>query len=104
DDQWQKKSPDKLSVGFPNRVAGGSPLKGKQIDKHRFASTKKNIVRRRILQPEAFLQRVLRQVEGEQAGGKEHLRRPFVWKTGKGDSLVFQHQTHLSPGHDFFPV
>ena len=92
--QGQQEGADELRVGQPGGVAGLAPFEAEHVDEDRRGAAEQDVVGRAVLEAEAVGEQRLRQIQGEQAGGMQHLGVPLVGEAGKIDALVLQ--DHLS--------
>ena len=88
--QGQQEGTDELGVGQPGGVARLAAFEAEHVDEDRRGAAEQDVVRRAVLEAEAVGEQRLRQIQGEQSGGMQHLGIPLVGKAGEIDALMLQ--------------
>ena len=97
--QGQQEGANELCVRQPGGVARLAAFEAQHVDEDRRGAAEEDVIRCAVLEAEAVGQQRLCQVEGEHAGGMQHLGIPLVGKAGKCDALVLQdHLPVRAPG------
>src|ERR1700749_1896977 len=94
-EQRKKGRADELVEREPHGGVRVGRVKRQEIDEDCARAAEKDVVRRRVLQREAFVERALREVERQRARRVKHLRRPLVWETANGDMLVLDQDAFI---------
>src|ERR1700759_1482198 len=88
DEQRKKGRADELVEREPHGIVRVARLKRQEVNEDCARAAEKDVVRRRVLQREAFVERALREVERQRARRVKHLRRPLEWEATNGDMLM----------------